>query len=126
VSKGGISILSLMILAAVVTSFLYELRVYARSNDGFIPLVPPSSIHGTTSSQKSNSTSYTSSQSTITHQRSNEGTLTIKQVILGTDKLLRNSKFKITPNPFSLKGSLTVYDKSGVVVLRMLSSRHIL
>ncbi|MGB6674030.1 MAG: hypothetical protein WBE34_16485, partial [Candidatus Nitrosopolaris sp.] len=62
-----------------------------------------------------------------THQRSNEGTLTIKQVILDTEKLLPNSKFKITPNPFTLKGSLIIHDNnstldfdpaSGVIVLR--------
>jgi hypothetical protein len=123
----GISIFSLIILAAVISFFLYgsPLSVYARSNDAF-PFLPPSSNYSTASWQKSTSTTYTS-QSTITHQRSNEGTLTIKQVILGTEEPLPNSKFKITPNPFTLKGSLTVYDNNatidvdpgrGVVVLR--------
>jgi hypothetical protein len=120
---------SLIILAAVVT-LLYELplSVYARSNNAAIPFLPPSSIDSTASSQKSTLiTNNTSSQSISTHQRLNEGTLTIKQVILGTEKLLPNSKFKITPNPFTLKGSLTIYDNnatldfdpgSGVIVLR--------
>ncbi|MGB7954572.1 MAG: hypothetical protein WCF23_11385 [Candidatus Nitrosopolaris sp.] len=122
---------SLIIAAAVVTSLLYELplSVYARSNNvAAIPFLPPSSNYSTESSQKSTpTTNDTSSQSTSTHQRSNEGTLTIKQVILGTEKLLPNSKFKITPNPFTLKGSLIIHDNnstldfdpaSGVIVLR--------
>jgi hypothetical protein len=123
---------SLIIAAAVVTSLLYELplSVYARSDNvaAAIPFLPPSSNYSTESSQKSTpTTNDTSSQSTSTHQRSNEGTLTIKQVILGTEKLLPNSKFKITPNPFTLKGSLTIHDNnatldfdpsSGIIVLR--------
>lgn len=43
------------------------------------------------------------------------GTLTVKQVILGTDKLLPNSKFKITPNPFTLKGSLIIQDNNETI-----------
>ena len=122
---------SLIIAAAVITSLLYELplSVYARSNNvAAIPFLPLSSNYSTESSQKSiPTTNDTSSQSTSTHQRSNEGTLTIKQVILGTEKLLPNSKFKITPNPFTLKGSLTIHDNnatldfdpsSGIIVLR--------
>jgi hypothetical protein len=121
---------SLIILAAVVTSFLYELplTVYARNNNAAIPFLPPSSNYSTASSQKSTPiTNNISALSTITHKTSNEGTLTIKQVILGTDKLLPNSKFKITPNPFTLKGSLAIYDNnatldfdpsSGVILLR--------
>ncbi len=106
----GVAIISsLIILAAVVASFLYELplSVYAWSNNAAsIPFLPSSSNYSTGSSQKSTpTTNNTSSQSTSTHQRSSEGTLTIKQVILGTEKLLPNSKFKITPNPFTLKGS---------------------
>jgi hypothetical protein len=83
-------IFSLIILAAVVT-LLYELplSVYARSNNAAIPFLPPSSNYSTGSLQKSTLiTNNTSSQSISTHQRSNEGTLTIKQVILGTEKLL--------------------------------------
>jgi hypothetical protein len=122
---------SLIIAAAVVTSLLYELplSVYARSNNvAATPFLPLSSNYSTESSQKSiPTTNDTSSQSTSTHQRSNEGTLTIKQVISGTEKLLPNSKFKITPNPFTLKGSLTIHDNnatldfdpsSGIIVLR--------
>lgn len=40
------------------------------------------------------------------------GTLTVKQVILDTDRLLPNSKFRITPNPFTLKGSLIIEDNN--------------
>ena len=109
---------------------LYELplSVYARSNSPAIPFLPPSFNYSTKSSEKSTpTTNDTSSQSISTHQRSNEETITIKQVILGTEKLLPNSKFKITPNPFTLKGSLTIHDNnatldfdpaSGVIVLR--------
>ena len=43
------------------------------------------------------------------------GTLTVKQVILDTDKLLPNSKFRITPNPFTLKGSLIIQDNNQTI-----------
>ncbi len=40
----------------------------------------------------------------ITQQKSDKGELTIKQVAVGTDRVLPNSKFKITPNPIYAKG----------------------
>lgn len=55
------------------------------------------------------------------------GTLTVKQVIVSTDKLLPNSKFRITPNPYTLRASLIVQDNNetidsdltnGVIVLK--------
>ena len=125
----SIAIISSLIILAAVVTLLNELplSVYARSNSPVIPFLPPSSIDSTASSEKSTPTTNNASSQSSIHQRSNEGTLTIKQVILGTEKLLPNSKFKITPNPFTLKGSLTIYDNnatldfdpaSGVIVLR--------
>ncbi|MGB0029003.1 MAG: hypothetical protein WBP64_19435, partial [Nitrososphaeraceae archaeon] len=125
----SIAIISSLIILAAVVTLLNELplSVYARSNSPVIPFLPSSSIDSTASSEKSTPTTNNASSQSSIHQRSNEGTLTIKQVILGTEKLLPNSKFKITPNPFTLKGSLTIYDNnttldfdpaSGVIVLR--------
>lgn len=132
-------IFCLIIIASGVASFLYELPVNAYDALGThfaaIPLLPSSSNYSSSSQKSTLATATTtttttnniSSQSTSTHQVSNEGTLTIKQVIAGTEKPLPNSKFKITPNPFTLKGSLTVYDNNvtldsnssnGIILLR--------
>jgi hypothetical protein len=48
------------------------------------------------------------------------GMLTIKKVIVGTEKLLPNAAFRITPNPFTLHGSLIVHDNNntGIILLK--------
>jgi hypothetical protein len=53
--------------------------------------------------------------------------LTIKKVIVGTEKLLANATLRITPNPFTLRGSLVVHDnnitldsdsRNGIILLK--------
>ena len=46
----------------------------------------------------------------ITSNFTGSGTITVKQVVVGTDNLIPHSKFRITPNPFTLKGSLVIND----------------
>jgi hypothetical protein len=113
-----LNLIASLILLVVVISFIYEpyVSVYAQNSSisSPIPFLPPSSIENTVSSQDN-------------VQEKSDGALTIKQVIVGTDKVLPNSKFKITPNPFTLKSSLIINDNnatldsdpdSGIIVLR--------
>jgi hypothetical protein len=125
-------LISSLIATGCVILFLYGLpsSVSAQSNSAAIPYLPPSSIDNATSSEKSVVTTNSTANSTalqVTTQQKSNGVLTIKQVIVGTDKAIPHSKFKITPNPFTLKGSLTVRDNnatldsdpdSGIIVLR--------
>jgi hypothetical protein len=102
--------------------------VYAQNNGtSAIPFLPPSSIDNAISSEKPATTTNNTSSQNNTEQKSDKGALTIKQVIVGTNKVLPNSKFKITPNPFTSKGSLIIHDNNatldsdpdnGVIVLR--------
>jgi hypothetical protein len=104
--------------------------IYAQDNNNttsVIPFLPHSSIDNAISPEKSTMTTNETSLQNSTEQKTNEGALTIKQVIVGTDKVLPNSKFSITPNPFTLKGSLIIYDNNatldsdpddGIIVLR--------
>src|SRR5881275_211770 len=46
---------------------------------------------------------------------STTGTITIRKVLMGTTHLLPNATFKITPNPFTLSGSLLVHDNDGTL-----------
>jgi hypothetical protein len=120
-----------LILATLVIPFLWESYVsaFAQNNNNTyaIPFLPPSSTNNTISPEKSTTLTNNTSLQNNAEQKSDQGALTIKQVIVGTDQLLPNSKFKITPNPFTLKGSLIIYDNNatldsdpdnGVVVLR--------
>ncbi|HZC20999.1 MAG TPA: hypothetical protein VE223_05095, partial [Nitrososphaeraceae archaeon] len=122
------ALISSLIATAYVILFLCELplSVSAQSNSAVIPYLPPSSIDNATSLEKSAPTTNSTALQASTEQKSN-GALTIKQVIVDTDKVIPHSKFKITPNPFTLKGSLTVHDNnatldsdpdSGIIVLR--------
>jgi hypothetical protein len=126
-----LSLITSLILATLVIPFLWEscVSVFAQNNDNTsaIPFLPPSSIDNTISAEKSATSTNDTSIQNKTEQKPSEGTLTIRQVIVGTDQLLSNSKFKITPNPFTLKGSLVIYDNNvtmdsdpnnGVVILR--------
>jgi hypothetical protein len=125
------SLITSLLLATLVIPFLYEscVSVFAPDNDNAsaIPFLQPSSIDNTISSEKSATSTSDTSLQNKTEQKVGEGTLTIRQVIVDTDQLLSNSKFKITPNPFTLKDSLVIHDNNatldsdpnnGVVVLR--------
>ena len=109
-------LISSLIATAYVILVLYELplSVSAQGNGAAIPYLPPASIDNVTSSEKSAlTTNGTALQVSI--QQKSDGALTIKQVIVGTDKAIPHSKFKITPNPFTLKGSLTVRDNNATL-----------
>jgi hypothetical protein len=97
------------------------------STDSPIPFLPSSSIDNAIPPEKSYTLSNNASLQNNTEQKSDKGELTIKQVAVGTDRVLPNSKFKIIPNPFTLKSSLIIYDNNatldsdpdnGVIVLR--------
>jgi hypothetical protein len=54
-----------------------------------------------------------SSQQHLTPEQT--GMVTIRKVIVGTEKLLPNAAFRITPNPFTLHGSLIVHDNNNTL-----------
>ena len=86
------------------------------------PLTPPVDNQPTTSSlpplpSSSKTTTTRSSPSTtpvplITSNFTGSAIITVKQVVVGTDNLIPHSKFRITPNPFTLKGSLVINDNN--------------
>jgi hypothetical protein len=125
-----VNLISNLVVTTLVISFLWEsyVGVYAQNDTAaVIPFLPPSSIDNAASPEKSSATTNNTPLQNNTQQKPNGGALTVKQVIVGTDKALPNSKFKITPNPFTLKGSLIIYDNNatldsdpdnGIIVLR--------
>jgi hypothetical protein len=113
----GLAITYTVLISIFYLSLQYEwpLRVSAQNAVPFLPTDNNSIVTPQPEQQLSSSTIQQS------------GTLTVKQVILDTDKLLSNSKFRITPNPFTLKGSLIIQDNNetidsdhtnGVIVLK--------
>ena len=113
----GLAITYTVLISIFYLSLQYEwpLRVSAQNAVPFLPTDNNSIVTPQPEQQLSSSTIQQS------------GSLTVKQVILDTDKLLSNSKFRITPNPFTLKGSLIIQDNNetidsdhtnGVIVLK--------
>jgi hypothetical protein len=119
--KGAICLITVFLLTIVV-AFVFESPLTV-SAQNFPPLVP----FGNNTKSQQELAKQTAATATSTLSNEQTGMLTIKKVIVGTEKLLANATFRITPNPFTLRGSLVVHDnnitldsdsRNGIILLK--------